>query len=257
MQALVHLLIFFGALQAYFFGFLLVSNRNRKPYEWWLLLLLMSLGTMQILHFLRWEGYLENYMPVFLRARFLFPALIGPAFYLFSRSIASKSITNKILIFSFLPAFINCILLSPYLFQPSEVKIHYALHMLYPVNYYLIYIIARLSLLTFSCLAFFTVVRNEQQLTWLKKMSAFLIIHSLILIIINLIDFVFYEIVSYYYINLINTLLIFLLGFFTIRYGRMYQGQENRRRQRDHYQKSGLSEATAGALLARLDQMMT
>ncbi len=257
MKALIHLLIFFGALQAYFFGLLLFFKKERQGYEWWLLSLLLCLGSMQLLHFLRWEGYLELYVPHLLRTRFLFPAIIGPLFYLFSLAIGNKTITRKTIAVCFLPAAINLILLVPYLMQPASVKQAMQLKELYPLNYYSIYGIARFSLLLFALLTYSSISRNEQTLEWLKKISFILIIHSFILIIINTIDFFFYEIISYYYINLINTMLVFFLGFFTIRYGKIYQEFSEHTTVKGNYEKSGLSYESAALLLNSLETLMT
>ena len=257
MKQLIHLLIFFGALQAYFFSLLLTLKKTRKDYEGWLLCLIFCLGTMQLLHFSRWEGYLELYVPHLLRVRFLFPALIGPLFYLFCRAITGKEYSQKVVLFSFLPAAVNAILLLPYLIQNAEVKQTRQLMELFPANYYIVYGISRLSLLVFAILSWVSISKKKKSLEWLKKTSLTLMLHSIILIIVNVIDFFFFEIVSYYYINLANTGFIFILAFFTIRYGKIYQEPGIESPAKGHYEKSGLSNDSAITLLEKLDQLMT
>ncbi|MEO9869198.1 helix-turn-helix domain-containing protein [Ekhidna sp.] len=256
MQNLIHVFIFVGSLQAYFFSLLVALKKNRSKSDWLLLALLMAMGTNQLLHYLRWEGYLELYIPQLLRVRFIFPAFIGPLFYLFMISLTGKVQRNKYNIMLLSPGIINFVLLLPYLLLSAEIKNELRFQDFAPVNYYTHYFVSRASLLFFSILAFLELNKpTNQKLSWLRKIALAMTINASILVIINLIDFLFYEITSYYFINIVNTVMIFVIGYFAISHGTVFLGKIEKDFA-SKYEKSSLSKEMANEILYQMDILM-
>ena len=256
MERIIHVLIFVGALQALFFAGLIGLKRPMQRFNLWLFILLLCIGLSQLLHFLRWDGYLATYMPFLLRTRFLFPAFIGPLFYVFVSSVTGQHLQKKQIAFFMIPGIVNILLLLPYLLLSAETKVANQFSELYPFNYYGVYLIARTSLIGFALKAHHLLRQFPQSPDWLKKVTLFLVIHSIILATINIIDFFLYEFTSYYYINLASTFLVFVIVYFTIRHSRIYHEEVQPQKPVNRYQKSGLSVAKARVLLQSLDQLM-
>lgn len=256
MERIIHALIFVGALQALFFAGLIALKRPMKQYNKWLLLLLLCIGLSQLLHFLRWDGYLKSDLPFLLRARFLFPAFTGPLFYFFTTSMLGKKLKWKQITLMLSPAIVNILLLLPYLILPSATKISYQLSELFPLNYYSIYLISRTSLIGFALGSYLQIRSTSDHPKWLNKVTIFLLIHAIVLAVINVVDFFLYEITSYYYINIASTFFVFVLVYFTIRHSRFYHETTERPQPAPRYHKSGLSAAKAEQVLQHLDHLM-
>ncbi|MEL7147218.1 MAG: helix-turn-helix domain-containing protein [Bacteroidota bacterium] len=256
MERLIHAFIFVGALQALFFAGLIGFRKSLKQHDKWLLLLLLCLGLSQLLHFLRWDGYLEEYLPFLLRARFLFPAFVGALFYGFILRMTGVQVTSGRIFLILLPGMINLLLLAPYLILPAATKIEYQLSELFPLNYYAVYLISRASLITFAWISYRKLSSFAKAPVWLIKVAIFLLVHSVILAVINIIDFFFYEITSYYYINLASTLFVFVMIYFSTRHSKIYLEVTARPEEQARYEKSGLSPDKANQILRSLDSLM-
>lgn len=259
MEAIVHVFIFVGSLQAFFFSILILTKVRKQPADFWFLALLLVMGAEQLMHYLRWEGYLELYIPTLLRVRFLFPAFIGPLFFFFTQTANNQLPSKKNVLLSLLPGVINVLLLAPYLMLSGEVKMETLFKEYSPIAYYLHYAISRLSLVAFSLLSYHMLVKRplEKSLIWMKKLSLVMILNAMILIGINVIDFLFFEITSYYYINIVNTFLVFSIGYFTMRRTSLFNDEEEvEDLELVKYQRSSLSERSAKDLLDHMDQLM-
>lgn len=258
MEEVVHVFIFVGSLQAFFFGTLILAKARKQPADLWFLALLLVMGVGQLLHYLRWEGYLELYMPSLLRVRFLFPTFIGPLFFLFILSMSKQLLSKKTVLLSLLPGVINMLLLTPYLMLSSEVKTEILFKEFSPNAYYLHYAISRISLLVFSLFAYRKLAGKSLQKnqTWLKSLSMVMMLNAVILIGINVVDFFLFEITSYYYINIVNTLLVFVIGYFTMRSSKLFNDDEREEIALIKYKRSSLSKKAAEDLLTRMDELM-
>ena len=255
-----HLVIFIGSFIAFSLVFFLLTKKDRKKLDVYLALFLLSIGLFQVLHYLRVEGIMKEYLPHLLRVRFLIHGFTGALFFSYISESLSLPVSKVRKALIYLPAFLGAVLVVPYLLQSADFKREWEFSEFTPIAYYINYLIARGTLLFYCLLAWNAIKKKRNDLKketyqWLAFITAAYFFSGLITSGITFVDFVIYDFVSYHWLHLSSTVLVTLIAVKAIREGHLSQ-QFVANSKTKSYQSSSLSKEQAGDILSRLDDLM-